>query len=65
LTLPVIKAAAQVTFPISGQSKNNIVREILASDKAPANYPAAQVRPKNGRLRWFITADAAENLPHR
>ncbi len=64
LTLPVINAAAQVAFLISGESKKSIVREMAGSDSASANYPAAQVRPKNGRLVWFITADAVDDFSH-
>ena len=59
LTLPVINAAAQVTFLVSGQSKSAVVKEILGKNPAPANYPAALVAPADGRLTWFITADAA------
>ena len=63
LTLPVINAAAQVTFLVSGASKAMIVREILVSDSASSNYPAARVRPTEGRLTWLIDTDAAKELP--
>jgi 6-phosphogluconolactonase len=63
LTLPVLNAAAQVTFLIAGQSKAAIVNEILGSDRSAENYPAAQVKPIDGRLTWLITADAAALLP--
>jgi 6-phosphogluconolactonase len=63
LTLPVINAAAQVTFLISGQSKRDIVREILESDAASAKYPAARVQPNDGQLSWLVTADAVGDLP--
>jgi 6-phosphogluconolactonase len=59
LTLPVINAAAQVTFLVSGQSKSAVVKEILGKDSASTNYPAAQVVPADGRVTWFVTADAA------
>jgi len=65
LTLPVINAASQVTFLVSGASKARIVSEILASDSAPLDYPAAKVRPVDGRLAWIIDRDAAWNLPSR
>ncbi len=63
LTLPVINAAAQVTFLVSGESKAAIVREILLADGASCSYPAAKVRPSEGRLTWMIDADAAQELP--
>jgi 6-phosphogluconolactonase len=59
LTLPVINAAAQVTFLVAGQSKASVVKEILAKGFAPENYPAARVLPADGRLTWLVTADAA------
>ena len=43
LTLPVINAAAQVTFLIAGQSKRAIVNEIVRSDTDSFKYPAARV----------------------
>jgi 6-phosphogluconolactonase len=63
LTLPVINAAAQVAFLVSGESKAKIVREILAADAAASSYPAGKVRPTDGRLTWFIAADAAKDVP--
>ena len=59
LTLPVINAAAQVTFLVSGQSKSAVVKEMLGKTPAPENYPAAQIAPADGRLTWLVTADAA------
>ena len=63
LTLPVINAAAQVTFLVSGTSKAKIVREILCSPEASFDYPAARVRPSEGQLTWMFDADAAKELP--
>ena len=65
LTLPVINAAAQVTFLIAGQSKRAIVNEILRSDADSFKYPAARVSPSDGQPTWLITADAMGNLPIR
>ena len=63
LTLPVINTAAQVTFLVSGGSKARIVHEVLAADGGPCDYPAAKVRPSEGRLTWMIDASAAKELP--
>jgi 6-phosphogluconolactonase len=59
LTLPVINAAAQVTFLVAGQSKATIIKEILGKGPFRGNYPAAHVAPSSGRLAWLVTADAA------
>jgi len=63
LTLPVINAAAQVTFLVSGTSKAKIVREIFGSPEASFYYPAAKIRPCEGQLTWMFDADAAKELP--
>ena len=63
LTRPVIRAAAQVSFLVSGASKAEIVREIFASDRALDPYPAATVAPRAGHLTWLIDRDAARELP--
>jgi 6-phosphogluconolactonase len=62
LTLPVINAAAQVSFLVSGTSKTAIVKQILGPTPARIDYPAARVNPANGSLTWFIDAAAATGL---
>ena len=62
ITLPVINAAAQMSFLVAGESKSAIVKALLGQDSNPAQYPAGQVRPANGRLTWFITQDAGGGI---
>ena len=62
LTLPVINAAAQVTFLVSGENKRNIVRQLLGEDIDSSNFPAAKVSTANGKLTWLITQDAMAEL---
>jgi 6-phosphogluconolactonase len=62
LTLPVINAAAQVTFLIAGQSKSAIVQKLLGVDSRDAELPAGKVRPANGHVTWLVTQDAAAEL---
>jgi 6-phosphogluconolactonase len=57
LTLPVINAAAQVTFLVAGSAKGVVLRQILS--RAEVDLPAARVRPAGGSLVWIITEDAA------
>ena len=61
LTLPVLNAASEVVFLVSGRSKAPIVKEILKSQQS-SQLPAAKVRPSSGRLTWFITHDAAAEM---
>ena len=62
LTLPVINAASQVSFLVSGASKSAIVKQILGATPARPDYPAARVNPANGSLTWLIDAAAATGL---
>ncbi|MSP37269.1 MAG: 6-phosphogluconolactonase [Deltaproteobacteria bacterium] len=60
LTFPVINNAAQINFLIAGASKAAVVKTILSAENN--DYPAARVKPENGKLTWFVTQDAAVDL---
>ena len=62
LTLPVINAAAQITFLVSGASKRAVVKQVLGAGAGSSNFPAAKVSPADGKLTWLITEDAAGDL---
>jgi 6-phosphogluconolactonase len=54
LTFPVINAARNVIFLVTGPEKQPIVQAILdAPEKARELYPAAKVEPR-GTLYWFL-----------
>jgi len=61
LTLPVLNAAKQVLFLVSGESKAAITREILGK-KQHAHYPAGLVQPSHGSITWLLDKDAASGL---
>jgi 6-phosphogluconolactonase len=63
--LPVINAAAQITFLVSGASKRAIVEQLLGGSADVSNFPAAKISPTDGTLTWLITADAAADLGER
>lgn len=60
LTYPVINAAHQVTFLVSGSAKANVAAEIL--EKGNKHLPAARVWPTSGNLLWLLDAAAAAQL---
>jgi len=62
LTLPVLNNAANVFFLVAGASKAVVVKELLGANSGAVNYPAAQIQPRDGKLTWIITHDAAANL---
>jgi 6-phosphogluconolactonase len=57
LTLPVINAAAHVAFLVTGKTKTDALRGVVAG-----TVPAAHVRPAGGDLRWFLDSAAAHAL---
>jgi 6-phosphogluconolactonase len=59
LTLPVLNAAAEVIFLVSGPEKAKVVKAALTDQSM---LPAAMVRPANGRLGWLLDRDAAALL---
>ena len=60
LTLPVINAARNVLFLVTGESKANAIGRII---RAGEGLPAGLVRPGSGRLLWMLDEAAAAALP--
>jgi 6-phosphogluconolactonase len=63
LTLPVINNAACIIFLISGQSKADILCQVLRQGWVPELLPAQAVRPNTGELLWLVDRAAASKLP--
>ena len=70
LTLPVLNAAREILFLVVGESKAQVLQEVLAADEEVMKYPAQLVQPISRRLYWFVDGKAAQallsrrNLPH-
>lgn len=65
LTFPVLNAAAEVLFLVTGQAKAEPVRRVLHDvqpDATAAVLPAARVRPQDGLLTWLLDEAAALQL---
>ncbi len=65
LALPVLNESAQIYFLVAGKTKATIVKELLGTHPTMAKFPAQRIQPVNGALTWFITRDAAAELPTR
>jgi len=61
LTLPVLNAARQVLFLVSGSGKAKTV--LAALEDGEQVLPVQRVRPAAGKLTWLIDAAAASCLP--
>ncbi len=60
MTFPVLNAAANVIFLVSGDDKAEMVRQVLEGPSG--QFPAQSVRLANGRLSWFLDESAAHLL---
>ncbi|SLM47572.1 6-phosphogluconolactonase [Nitrospira japonica] len=64
LTLGVINRASVILFLVTGSTKAQIVRRILAPQTAADRaLPAALVTPEPGHLIWMLDQAAASELP--
>jgi 6-phosphogluconolactonase len=61
LTLPVINAAREIVFLVSGEDKAEAVAEVLRGETEPRKYPAKLVKPREDSL-WLLDRAAAELL---
>jgi 6-phosphogluconolactonase len=60
MTFPVLNAAAQVIFLVSGADKAEVLFQVL--EGPPGRYPAQRIQPADGRVSWFVDEDAAHLL---
>ena len=61
-TLPVLNAARNVAFLVSGIDKAEALRAVLESDAPGEQYPAKLVQPEDGKLLWLVDRAAASKL---
>ncbi|MEQ8581603.1 MAG: 6-phosphogluconolactonase [Marinoscillum sp.] len=54
LTGPVINAAHEVVFLVTGAGKKDKVSEIFNKTGGWESYPAAHISPEQGNLVWFL-----------
>ncbi len=59
LTFPLLRAARNILFFVTGAAKADILAQIHAADADPLRLPAAGLRTTAGRTIWVLDADAA------
>jgi 6-phosphogluconolactonase len=59
LTPPVINAANNVAFLVSGKDKTAALYNVFRREHSPMMYPAQVIQPYNDELYWWIDEDAA------
>ncbi|QUV80863.1 6-phosphogluconolactonase [Chloracidobacterium sp. D] len=62
-TAALINAARAVEFFVTGAGKAGVLREVLLGAEQKHHYPSQMICPTDGTLTWFVTADAAAQLP--
>jgi 6-phosphogluconolactonase len=61
-TPPLINAAANVTFLVSGTGKAERLHQVLYDPSNPDRLPAQAVRPKDGKLLWLLDEAAGGKI---
>jgi len=59
LTFPVLNAAREILFLVTGENKADALRDVLESHGGLEQRPAAGVHPGDGTLTWFVDEAAA------
>ncbi len=62
LTFPVLNAAREILFLVSGQNKAEALHDVLEGQPSREERPAACVRPVDGTLTWLVDEAAASRL---
>jgi 6-phosphogluconolactonase len=62
LTAPVLNAAAELLFLVSGKEKAEVLSRVLEGPRRPHQLPAQLIAPSHGRLQWVVDAAAAAKL---
>lgn len=61
-TVPLLNAAREVIFLVSGTDKAAALKSVLEGDAPDVQYPAKLVRPNDGKLIWFADRAASSEL---
>jgi 6-phosphogluconolactonase len=62
VTLPVLNAASDVWFLVSGREKADALRRVMTGPVDPRRFPASAVCPAKGGVVWWVDEDAASHL---
>jgi 6-phosphogluconolactonase len=60
LTGPVINNADRICFMITGENKASVLGSILGSGRGGEQFPAAHIKPRHGKLEWYLDREAAQ-----
>jgi 6-phosphogluconolactonase len=61
-TPPVLNAARNVLFLVTGADKADALHAVLEGPYQPDEYPAQIVRPPHGEVVWMLDTAVAQNI---
>jgi 6-phosphogluconolactonase len=61
-TPPLLNAAKNILFTVTGSEKADALHAVLEGEYQPDEYPAQIVRPTNGEVVWMLDRAAAQKL---
>lgn len=61
-TPPLLNAARNILFLVTGSDKAEALHSVLEGEYHPEEYPAQVVRPPNGEVLWMLDKEVAMNL---
>jgi 6-phosphogluconolactonase len=61
-TPPLLNAARNVLFSVTGSEKAEALHAVLEGEYQPDEYPAQIVRPTNGEVMWMLDRAVAQNV---
>jgi 6-phosphogluconolactonase len=62
LTKNAINAARHIAVLVIGESKADMLVDVLEGDHQPDEKPIQLIEPKNGQMVWFLDQAAAKKL---
>ena len=62
VTGKVLINSRRITFLISGESKQKVVKEIINNEPSAKFYPANYIKPVGGKLEWYLDNQAAQHI---
>ena len=65
LTYPVLNAAREIVFLVSGSGKAEILRQVMEGPRNAESYPAQGVQPAEGSVTWYVDGPASRLLNPR
>jgi 6-phosphogluconolactonase len=60
-TFPLINAAANIIFLVSGEKKADVLKKVLNRSDDSEESPASRIHPETGKLVWLVDSRAYPN----